>query len=81
VIREDQPADGKRKAFRLCRRTSRRPRHFATLMLEILEGRALPSFLGASTFSVGMAPRGVAVGDFNGDGTPDMAVAVSGFSA
>src|SRR3982074_263030 len=34
-----------------------------------------PDFLVAPTYSVGSLPFSVAVGDFNGDGKPDLAVA------
>src|SRR5262249_42519210 len=45
------------------------------LGVEPLEGRALPSFLAAAAFDAGSTPRSVAVGDFNGDGVQDLAVA------
>ncbi len=38
-------------------------------------GAATPSFAPQETFSVGNDPDSVAVGDFNGDGTTDLAVA------
>jgi hypothetical protein len=41
-------------------------------------GATTPSFAAQQTFAVGTAPDGVAVGDFNGDGKPDLAVANSG---
>src|SRR6267143_838209 len=37
------------------------------------------SFVGARNFSVGGAPQGVAVGDFNGDGIPDIAITIQAF--
>jgi uncharacterized protein (UPF0548 family) len=46
--------------------------------LEVLEDRALPStvnFAPAMNFAAGSTPFSVAVGDFNGDGKPDLAVA------
>jgi hypothetical protein len=45
--------------------------------LEILEDRSLPSLFGLQTsFATGGSqPASVAVGDFNGDGMPDLAVA------
>jgi len=38
-------------------------------------GASTPSFAPQETFSVGKNPDSVAVGDFNGDGRPDLAVA------
>jgi hypothetical protein len=38
-------------------------------------GAGVPSFATQQTFSVGMNPQAVAVGDFNGDGRSDLAVA------
>ncbi len=44
--------------------------------LEVLEDRSLPSLFGPPTsFAVGLTPYSVAVGDFNGDGKPDLATA------
>jgi hypothetical protein len=53
-----------------------RPWHFRPSLLE-LEGRVVPGFLAPLTFGSGVDyyPNSVAVGDFNGDGTPDLAVA------
>ena len=42
---------------------------------EVLEGRALLSFLPAAVSAAGVDPVAVAVGDFNGDGRGDVAVA------
>ncbi len=39
-------------------------------------GAAVPSFAAQQTFSVGSNPGAVAVGDFNGDGRPDLVVTV-----
>jgi hypothetical protein len=44
-------------------------------LIEILENRTLPSFVYAGNYAVGDEPWFVAVGDFNGDGTPDLAAA------
>lgn len=48
--------------------------------LEVLEDRLTPavSFGPAMTFGIGSTPSAVAVGDFNGDGKPDMASANAG---
>ncbi len=48
--------------------------------LETLEGRFLFSglFGSAVNYNVGSGPYSVAVGDFNGDGKPDLAIANSG---
>jgi hypothetical protein len=44
--------------------------------MEMLEQRCLPSLFGAFTpYPLGPSPNSVAVGDFNGDGIPDLAVA------
>src|SRR6266851_22740 len=55
--------------------TRNRPR------LEVLEDRSLLSAVSFSTpanYAVGYSPHSVAVGDFNGDGKPDLAVANDG---
>ena len=41
-------------------------------------GAAVPSFSPQVTFAVGVDPNSVAVGDFNGDGKPDLVVANAG---
>ncbi len=41
----------------------------------VLESRALPSFFAPFSMDTGSNPKAVAVGDFNGDGIPDLAVA------
>src|SRR6516165_12226270 len=43
--------------------------------VERLEARCLPGFLAPLAFDDGSDPRSVAVGDFNSDGIPDLAVA------
>src|SRR5262245_41215324 len=40
--------------------------------LESLEERTVPALLGVSPLSIGNGPRGVVVGDFNGDGVKDL---------
>jgi hypothetical protein len=42
--------------------------------LEVLESRNLPSFLPPLEYYLGTHPFGLAVGDFNGDGNPDLVV-------
>ncbi len=59
------------------RRCRRRPLT-QTLCLEPLEGRWVPSFLTAPGVGAGLGPQAVAVGDFNGDSLPDLAVANAG---
>jgi hypothetical protein len=44
-------------------------------LLHQLETRCLPGFLAPLAFDAGQYPFSVAVGDFNGDGIPDLAVA------
>jgi hypothetical protein len=39
------------------------------------QGATIPTFAGQQTFAVGHGPQAVAVGDFNGDGKPDLVVA------
>ena len=48
------------------------------LTLEVLEARVVPSFVAPRSYDTGTVPYSVAVGDFNGDGFPDLAVANSG---
>jgi hypothetical protein len=46
--------------------------------VSVLLGNGDGSFQAARTFAAGTAPYSVAVGDFNGDGIPDLAVADNG---
>jgi hypothetical protein len=48
--------------------------------VSILLGNGDGSFQPAQNFAVGFAPDSVAVGDFNGDGIPDLAVALDSFN-
>jgi hypothetical protein len=43
--------------------------------IEPLEQRIVPGFINAGSYQVDRAPTSVAVGDFNGDGIPDLATA------
>src|SRR5262249_25019925 len=66
-------------ADRLYPRKSRpaaRPRGWRSiLLLELLENRALPSFVTAPAFPAGNSVRAVTAGDFKADGRVDLAVA------
>src|SRR5262249_22395884 len=55
--------------------SSRRVRRWFRPMLVELESRVVPSFVAPLTFDVGSEPTSVAVGEFNGDGLLDLAVA------
>ena len=61
--------------MRSSRSTRREHRWFRPLLLENLEPRVLPGFVAPLAFDAGSRPYSVAVGDFNGDGTLDLAVA------
>jgi FG-GAP-like repeat/FG-GAP repeat len=67
--RQSQPTQRADGAPAPSRRGPFRPR------LEGLEDRCLPSFGPALSFPTGIEPRAVALGDFNGDGKLDLAVA------
>jgi hypothetical protein len=54
-------------------RRCRRP--YRILLLERLESRVVPGFLAPLAFDAGSFPRSVAIGDFDGDGHLDLAVA------
>src|SRR5713226_1817210 len=58
--------------------TRRCHRLFRHLLLERLESRVVPGFLAPLAFDAGRGPYSVAVGDFNGDGHLDLAVANAG---
>jgi hypothetical protein len=45
------------------------------LLGKTLGGSSTPSFTAPAAFGVGGRPLGIAVGDINGDGTPDLAIA------
>ena len=49
--------------------------HSFRLFVEALEDRTLLSLITAPSYPAGINPSSVAVGDFNGDGIPDLAVA------
>ena len=46
------------------------------LSIEPLETRAVPSFLAPTSYKVGGTPNSIAVGDFTGNGIPDLAVII-----
>jgi hypothetical protein len=54
------------------------PGEVAVLMNTTPAGATIPSFSGPYVFDVGNNPDSVVVGDFNGDGRPDIAVADNG---
>jgi hypothetical protein len=54
---------------------------FSRPRLEVLENRTLLSFIAAPFYDADLGSRSVAVGDFNGDGSPDLAVAGYGNSS
>jgi hypothetical protein len=49
----------------------------SVLLNTALAGATAPSFAPQQTFATGEKPRSVAVGDFNGDGRPDLVIANS----
>src|SRR5262245_21072752 len=56
-----------------------RPRSgFSRPRVQVLEDRPLPSVSTAANYPAGPNPTSVAVGDFNGDGIQDVAVANNG---
>src|SRR5262249_25489051 len=67
--------DPRRSAMRSFPSTRRSRRRFAALRLERFEERVVPSFVASLAFDAGNQPRSVAVGDFDGDGLQDLAVA------
>jgi hypothetical protein len=47
----------------------------SVLLNMTVQGATVPSFSFQTTFATGSGPNSVAVGDFNGDGKPDLAIA------
>ncbi len=68
-------SERRRKALNDAMRASRR-RH-ALHRFESLEQRIVLTFAAATDFAMGFTPQVVTVGDFNGDGKPDLATANS----
>src|SRR5438105_5637872 len=62
----------KNRQRQACRRSGL---HSYRPLVEVLEDRTLLSFITSPTYAVGDHPSSAAVGDFNGDGIPDLAVA------
>src|SRR5581483_10210544 len=62
----------------LCNSSGKQVHHSRLLFyhprVEALEDRTLLSFITAPSYFAGTNPASVAVGDFDGDGTPDLAV-------
>jgi hypothetical protein len=50
----------------------------SVLLNATMPGAATPSFVAKKDFDTGFGPRSVAIGDLNGDGKPDLAVATTG---
>jgi hypothetical protein len=55
--------------------TSRIPGEVSVLLNRTAPGATTPDFAPKQTFATGFLPYAVALGDFNGDGRPDLAVA------
>src|SRR5437899_152101 len=52
--------------------------HNGSTAVSVLPGNGDGTFQTAALYGVGLNPQSVAVGDFNGDGKPDLAVANAG---
>jgi hypothetical protein len=72
---KSQIGEGQVRGSRSGRRPPTGRRRTCQPQLERLETRCLPGFLAPLAFDAGTAPTSVAVGDFNGDGILDLAVA------
>ena len=72
-VREGQGPESRAGCPVAGRRRIWRPR------LERLETRCLPGFLAPLAYGAGTFPSAVAVGDFNGDGKLDLAVAIDNY--
>src|SRR5207245_2183370 len=67
-----QARDDRERPKAACRRSTSRP------FVEVLEDRCLLSFITAPNYAAGINASSVVVGDFNGDGIPDLTVANAG---
>ena len=65
----------RRRPARPGRRQPTTPTSVSVLLNQTAPGATVPSFAPQATFATGIGPCSVAVGDLNGDGRPDLAVA------
>jgi hypothetical protein len=77
IAAADFNGDGKLDLVETCASDNEGP---CNNLLLILSGNGDGTFTAAASPATGMAPNSLAVGDFNGDGIPDLAVANAGSS-